>query len=81
MIAFSSKRDGESQIYIMDSDGANIVRITDFPHAAGDPTWLPNGKIAFRTRTEIPSTPDIYIMDADGTNIVNTNIVNLTLSH
>lgn len=48
-IAFSSSRDGSSQIYIMDQDGNNPVQLTtDYENSS--PIWLPNGKeIAFLT--------------------------------
>ena len=47
-IAFSSTRDGNSEIYVMDSDGRNQVRLTDDPANDLHPSWSPDGKkIAF----------------------------------
>jgi Tol biopolymer transport system component len=64
-IAFTSDRDGNSEIYVMDADGANPTRLTI--NAARDyaPTWSPDGtKLAFAsTRT---GAGDIYSMNADG---------------
>ena len=43
-IAFSSERDGNKEIYVMDADGKNLRRLTnnDFPDT--DPSWSPDGK-------------------------------------
>ena len=43
-IAFSSTRDGNSEIYMMDADGKNQRRLTnnDFPDT--NPSWSPDGK-------------------------------------
>ena len=47
-IAFSSTRNGNSEIYVMDSDGGNHVRLTIDPAIDYDPSWSPNGdRIAF----------------------------------
>ena len=43
-IAFSSTRDGNAEIYVMEVDGKNPRRLTnnDFPDA--NPSWSPDGK-------------------------------------
>ena len=44
-IAFTSVRDGNWEIYVMDADGSNPVRITHTPDIDEIlPTWSPNGK-------------------------------------
>src|SRR6266508_4937141 len=44
-IAFSSYRDGNSDIYTMEADGSDVQRLTA---SAGSPRWSPDGKkIAF----------------------------------
>ena len=68
-IAFYSKRDGNAEIYTMNSDGSNQTRLTF--NEVGDtwPTWSPNGqRIAFHGYWPGRKTPDIYVMDADGSN-------------
>lgn len=66
-LAWVSGRTGLPQIYIMDSDGANVQRMTDGGYATS-PSWSPNGQyLAFAwNRKYGPGAPggqDIYIMD------------------
>ncbi len=43
-IAFSSFRDGNYEIYTMDSDGKNVQRLTYTDWAEAEPAWSPSGK-------------------------------------
>lgn len=43
-IAFRSNRSGSSNLYLMDPDGRNVVRLTDHPGNDYDPSWLPDGR-------------------------------------
>lgn len=66
-IAWVSGRTGLPQIYVMDSDGSNVMRMTDGGYATS-PSWSPNGQfLAFAwNRKYGPGAPggqDIYIMD------------------
>ena len=67
-IAFSSnlRNLGQEDIYVMDTDGANIVRVTNHPKSDRLPAWSPDGRwIAFmspRGRTGW----DIYVVNANG---------------
>ena len=66
-IAFVSNRDGNDEIYVMDSDGNNPRRLTN--HSAGDssPSWSPDGRhIAFSSDRD--GNDEIYVMDSDGNN-------------
>jgi len=42
-IAFASNRDGFSEIYIMDSDGKNVERVTHNRWTDTNPAWSPDG--------------------------------------
>ena len=64
-IAFSSMRDGNYEIYVMDSDGGNEVRLTDDPAWDSQPAWSPDG-----TRIVFYRGHHIYVMDSDGQNLM-----------
>ena len=68
-IVFGSTRDGNSEIYVMDSDGSGHVRLTDDPAIDSDPAWSPDGRrIAFVSRRN-GRVDHIYVMDSDGRNL------------
>ncbi len=67
-IVFTSFRDGNFEIYVMDPDGGNQVNLTDHPSYDGQPDWSPDGtKIAFVSGRDGAGS-QIYVMDADGKN-------------
>jgi len=69
-IAFASSRDTNSEIYVMDAKGANVVRLTDTTASDGQPAWSPDGsKIAFATNRD--GNAEIYVMNANGSGLVN----------
>ncbi|MDE0300610.1 MAG: DPP IV N-terminal domain-containing protein [Candidatus Poribacteria bacterium] len=68
-IAFSSTRDGDSEIYVMDIDGGNHARLTINPARDYDPSWSPDGgRIAFVSNRN-RGIEQIFVMDADGDNV------------
>jgi Tol biopolymer transport system component len=69
-IAFSTNRDGNVEIYVMNADGGNPVRLTTSPTAQDrSPAWSPDGtRIAFVS--DVGGGTHIYVMNADGTNQV-----------
>ena len=73
-IAFTSYRNGGNiQIFVMDSDGQNPIRLTDEVWDK-DPDWSPDGqKIAFTGYKDAGLggaawDVDIYVVDSDGKN-------------
>jgi hypothetical protein len=67
-IAFTSDRDGDSNIYVMDTDGGGVQQLTDDPASDRYPAWSPDGtRIAFVSIRDGDS--NIYVMDADGGNV------------
>ena len=74
-IAFTSFRDGNGEIYVMNADGTGQARLTSNPAYDGEPAWSPNGsKIAFTSYRY--GNSDIYVMNRDGTG--QTRLTNYT---
>ncbi|MDO8991227.1 MAG: hypothetical protein Q7U91_16500 [Sideroxyarcus sp.] len=70
-LAFSSDRDiyRESEIYVMQTDGSKVRRLTRAPGWDGSPAWSGDGKeIYFYSRhsRRNDAAPGIYRMQADG---------------
>ena len=69
-IVFTSMRDGNLEIYVMDAVGGNQERLTNNPSNDRDPDWSPDGtRIAFVTGRD-GGVSQIYVMDADGKNLI-----------
>ena len=67
-VVFMSKRDGNAEIYTMNTDGSEQVNLTQHPAADYNPAWSPNGRqILFSSDRD--GIFDLYLMDADGTNV------------
>ena len=69
-IVFTSFRDGNFEIYVMDADGGNQKNLSNHPAYDGQPDWSPDGtKIAFFSGRD-GDRSQIYVMDADGKNVI-----------
>jgi hypothetical protein len=65
-ISFTSERDGNNEIYKMNSDGTGQTNLTTNPAFDQEPAWSPDGsKIVFVTSRD--GNDEIYTMNADGT--------------
>jgi len=77
-IAFTSNRDGVTDIYVMNSDGSNLIQLSNDITPKYSPDWSPDSrKIAFASNHD--DSAGIYIMNADGTNpakLIDTKEVN-----
>jgi WD40 repeat protein len=68
-IVFQSSRDGQPEIYVMNSDGSGQTRLTNNPAWDTAPAWSPDGtKILFTSLRDGPMSPALYVMSADGSN-------------
>jgi hypothetical protein len=65
-IVFSSNREGDFDLYLMDPGGQNLRRVTTQPGADGDPTWTPDGRRILYTAIRGGSSQIISI-NPDGT--------------
>ena len=78
-IVFSARREGHVEnkfgityeIYVMDSDGGNLQRLTENRKNDESPSWSPDGqRIVFESdRKGEFENYDIYVMDSDGGNL------------
>lgn len=64
-IAFVSRHDSSSEIYLMDYDGRRVRRLTTTGTLNLSPVWSPDGeRLAFVSWRE--NRPDVYVMDSTG---------------
>jgi TolB protein len=69
-IAFSSHRNGSSEIYVMKADGTQQTRLTFNQQRVSQPVWSPDGsKIAFVLTWAGGANLDIFVMNADGSGL------------
>jgi Tol biopolymer transport system component len=66
-IAFTSDRDGNAEIYVMNADGTNHVRLTNTPLVDTQPSWSPDGTIIAFVGQKPDESFAIFTMTADGT--------------
>ncbi len=70
MVVFTSDRDGNNEIYIMNADGTGQTNLTNNPGIDNTPVFSPDGtRIAFWTNRD--GNDEIYIMNVDGTGVTN----------
>lgn len=68
-IAFTTNRDGNVEIYVVDINGENLKRLTYHKEVDAELSWSPDGsKIAFNAREAKDKDFEIYVIDSDGKN-------------
>ena len=72
-ILFTSSRDGNREIYIMNPDGSEQVNLTKHPAGDMQAVWSPTGEqilfVSNRGDFRPRGTRDLYLMDPDGSNV------------
>jgi len=72
-LAFTTNRDGNDEIYVVDAAGTDVLDLTNNPANEDWPSWSPDGsKIAFHSDRD--GNFDVYVMNADGTGPVNLTL-------
>ncbi len=67
-VAFGSSRDGDFDIYVMQSDGTQTRRLTESPGIDMRPAWSPDGRwIAFTSMRD--GNYEIYAVRSDGSRL------------
>ncbi len=79
LLLFTSEHDGPPDLYLMDRDGNNVIRLTNSNFREGRPSWTPDGtKIAFSVFIWDVGNSEIYVMDNDGNNLTRLTIHQMT---
>ncbi len=68
-IAYSSVIDGDRELFLMNADGSNQRRLTDFRGGDGPAAWLPDGRIVFSHFSGDEALPHWHLVNPDGTNV------------
>lgn len=66
-ILFASDRDGTAQLYTMNLNGRQLVRVTNLPAVRGRSDWSPDGQYIVTYSGESWNR-EVFIMNADGSN-------------
>ena len=67
-IVFTSRRDGNFEIYSMNPDGSDQINLTQHRAKDSAPAWSPTGEQILFT-SDRGGVEDLYLMDPDGTNV------------
>ena len=65
-IVFVSNRDGNSEIYIMNSDGSGQTNLTQHRENDYSPVWSPTGRQILFASERAGKVSDLYVMDSNG---------------
>ena len=69
-ILFTSTRDGNREVYMMNRDGSEQVNLTQHPADDLNAVWSPTGdQILFVSDRQGTRVRDLYVMDPDGSNV------------
>ena len=67
-LAFTSNRDGQPEVYVINANGTGVRRLTNHPSIDTSPTWSPQGhQLAFVS--DRSGAPQIYVVGVNGTGL------------
>ena len=65
-IAFSDRRNGNSEIFVVRPDGSQLQNLTNNPAIDRGPAWSPDGRHLVFARVDPSGTVQLHLMNADG---------------
>jgi Tol biopolymer transport system component len=69
-IIFTSTRDGDPEIFVMNADGSNPVRLTNTPGRDAHPQFSKDGqRVVFQSPRANGKDTNIYTMNSDGSSV------------
>jgi Tol biopolymer transport system component len=74
----------DDDVYVMNADGSNVIRLTNDNTGDRSPVFSPDGRsIAFTSVRDHPGTGDaeLYLMNVDGTNVTRLTFQHGRVSH
>lgn len=80
-IAFTSTRDGDTEIFVMNPDGTGQTPLTSNTMSDTNPSWSPDGKQITFVRGNFSSDGRLWVMDADGGNPRAVSSVGLSVRY
>ena len=73
-IAFMSSQNGDPEIYVTESDGGRLHKITYTAGVSTSPAWNPKTGKQMVFVSDRSGTPDLYLSNSDGSNVERINL-------
>ncbi len=69
-IAFTSRRDNNAEVYLVDANGGTPINLTNHPDEDSSPAWSPDSRqIAFQTNRDRLYSDEIYVIDLENASV------------
>ncbi|MBC7250283.1 MAG: PD40 domain-containing protein, partial [Anaerolineae bacterium] len=72
-LAFASDRDGNLEVYVMDGDGQNVRRLTEYPTWDSYPAWSPDGTQLAFLRLSMTEAGEMASVEENGLYLINSD--------